>query len=222
MISLLTRAKELSRRFRGIKATKYLFPEEYANLKPNLILNDDALQEIDVRSVELLNEHYFPCYDPNYDYITKTRERPYPGISKISIVPMGFNSYDYYYQDWGGSWYFVQMESNACFDYYGYDYNALSLFEQEVATFVDYHPIQILPEVIRYVWAMTGNIWLDSHDEGDNEFDLIETEILYLEREYQEALAMMERLLFFENWFFDNYAVARRLINVIMEKVARR
>ena len=68
MISLLTRAKELSRRFRGIKTTKYLFPEEYANLKPNLVLNDDALQEIDVRSVELLNEHYFPCYDPNYDY----------------------------------------------------------------------------------------------------------------------------------------------------------
>ncbi len=69
MRSLLDRAKEISHRFRGLKATRCFFPEVYAGLKSTLILNDDALFEIDLKLVELLNEHCFPCYDPCYDYV---------------------------------------------------------------------------------------------------------------------------------------------------------
>ena len=216
MISLLEKAKELSIRFRGLKATQYLFPEEYAQLNPNLILNDDALQEIDMRLIELLNEHYFPCYDFCYDYQKKTRERPYLGLEKISIVTMGFNSYDYHYFNSGASWYYVQIVSELYFAYYDYNLTALSAVEDAVLEFHD-RALEILPDVVKYVWANTGNLWLDSHEEA--EFDLIETEVLYLKETYQEAAAIMERLIFFDNWFIDNNAVARSLIDPIFNQL---
>jgi hypothetical protein len=219
MNAIIEQAKELSYRFRGIKLLKSLFPQVYAQLNPNLILNDDALEEIDVKLIQLLNKDYFPCYDPYYDYINKTRERPYQGIEKLAIEPMGFNSYDYYYYYDGAGWYFVHLLSNDCFDYYGYDYNALSFFERAVETLPLNHPLQVLPDVVRYVWAMTGNLWLDSHIEGDNEFDLIEVEVLYLEEEYKEAMVKLDRLLFFDRWFVDNYACAKVAINKIMQRI---
>jgi hypothetical protein len=217
MNAIIEQAKELSDRFRGIKLFKSLFPQVYAQLNPNLILNDDALEEIDVKLIQLLNEDYFPCYDPYYDYINKTRKRPYQGIEKLAIEPMGFNSYDYYYD--GAGWYFVYLLSNDCFDYYDYDYNALSFFERAVETLPLNHPLQLLPDVVRYVWAMTGNLWLDSHIEGDNEFDLIEVEVLYLEEEYKEAMVKLDRLLFFDRWFVNNYACAKVAINKIMQRL---
>jgi hypothetical protein len=219
MNAIIEQAKELSDRFRGIKLLKSLFPQVYAQLNPNLILNDDALEEIDVKLIQLLNEDYFPCYDPYYDYINKTRKRPYQGIEKLAIKPMGFNSYDYYYYYDGAGWYFVHLLSNDCFDYYGYDYNTLSFFERAVETLPLNHPLQVLPDVVRYVWAMTGNLWLDSHIEGDNEFDLIEVEVLYLEEEYKEAMVKLDRLLFFDRWFADNYACAKVAIKKIMQRI---
>ena len=96
MRSLLEKTRELSCRYNGLQATKDLFPEEYCQLNSNLILNDDALEQIDVRLIDLLNEHCFPCYDIDRDYSKKTRERPYMGLEKISICPSGFDSYDYY------------------------------------------------------------------------------------------------------------------------------
>lgn len=216
MISLLEKAKELSIRFRGLKATQYLFPEEYTQLNPNLILNDDALQEIDMRLIELLNEHYFPCYDLSYDYQKKTRERPYLGLEKISIVPMGFNGYDYHYFNSDTSWYYVQTVSDLCFEYYGYNLAALSAVEDAVLEFQS-QALGILPDVVKYVWGATDNLWLDSHEEP--EFDLIETEVLYLKEIYQEARAIIDRLIFFDNWFNDNNAVARSLIDSIFNRL---
>ena len=93
MRSLLEKTRELSRRYNGLQATKDLFPEEYCQLNSNLILNDDALEQIDVRLIDLLNEHCFPCFDIDRDYSKKTRERPYTGLGKISICPSGFDSY---------------------------------------------------------------------------------------------------------------------------------
>ncbi len=236
MRSLLEKTKELSRRYNGLQATKDLFPEEYCQLGANLILNDDALEQIDVRLIELLNEHCFPCYDANRDYHKKTREIPYTGLEKISICPLGFDSYDclgahslasyadagshrYYYSDEGASWYFVRMTSDECFDYYGYDYNALSLIERATDLLPDSHPLTILPDVVRYVWAMTGNLWLDSHVEGDNEYTLSETEVIMLEEEYRQALALLVRLRFFDNWFCANPTIAQPAIEQIFRQI---
>lgn len=219
MRSLLEKTKELSRRYNGLQATKDLFPEEYYQLNANLILNDDALEQIDVRLIELLNEHYFPCYDCDQDYYKNTRERPYKGLEKISICPLGFDSYDYHYYGEGASWYFVRMTSDECFDYYGYDYNALSLIERVISLLPDSHPLTILSDVVRYVWAMTGNLWLDSHVEGDNEYTLSETEVLKLEAEYRQALALLDRLRFFDNWFCANPGIAQPAIEQIFRQI---
>ena len=75
MRSLLEKTRELSCRYNGLQATKDLFPEEYCQLNSNLILNDDALEQIDVRLIDLLNEHCFPCYDSDRDYSKKTVAR---------------------------------------------------------------------------------------------------------------------------------------------------
>lgn len=218
MRSLLERTKELSRRYNGLQATKDLFPEAYCQLNSNLVLNDDALEQIDVRLIELLNEHCFPCYDIHRDYHKKTRERPYTGLEKISIWPLGFDSYDYYSGE-GASWYFVRMTSDECFDYYGYDYRTLDLIEQVTSSLPDSHPLTILPDVVRYVWAMTGNLWLDSHVEGDNEYTLSETEVLKLEAEYRQALVLIVRLQFFDNWFIANPTIAQPTIDKVFLQI---
>lgn len=219
MRSLLERTRQLSRRYNGLQATKDLFPEEYCQLGANLILNDDALEQIDIRLIDLLNEHCFPCYDCERDYSKKTRERPYTGLGKISICPSGFDSYDYYYYGEGVGWYFVRMTSDECFDYYGYDYNALSLIERVISPLPDSHPLSILPDVVRYVWAMTGNMWLDSHTEGDNEYTLSETEVIMLEEEYRQASALLVRLHFFDDWFCANPAIAQPAIAQIFRQI---
>ena len=236
MRSLLEKTKELSRRYNGLQATKDLFPEEYCQLNANLILNDDALEQIDVRLIDLLNEHCFPCFDIDRDYSKKTRERPYRGLEKISICPSGFDSYDYYYlgarslapSDDAGShryygegagWYFVRMTSDECFDYYGYDYRTLDLIERAISLLPDSYPLTVLPDVVRYVWAMTGNLWLDSHIEGDNEYTLSETEVLKLEEEYRQALALIVRLRFFDDWFVANSAIAQPAIAKVFHQI---
>ena len=244
MRSLLERTRQLSRRYNGLQATKNLFPEEYCQLNANLILNDDALEQIDVRLIDLLNEHCFPCYDCERDYYKNTRERPYTGLEKISICPSGFDSYDYhlgarslasdpryalgvadagshryYYYGEGVGWYFVRMTSDECFDYYGYDYNALSSIERVISPLPDSYPLSILPDVVRYVWAMTGNLWLDSHIEGDNEYTLSETEVIMLEEEYRQALSLLVRLRFFERWFCANPTIAQPAIEQIFRHI---
>lgn len=88
--------------------------------------------------------------------------------------------------------------------------------EDAVLEFHD-RALEILPDVVKYVWANTGNLWLDSHEEA--EFNLIETEVLYLKETYQEAAAIKERLIFFDNWFIDNDAVARSLIDTIFNQL---
>ena len=219
MRSLLERTRQLSRRYNGLQATKDLFPEEYCQLNANLILNDDALEQIDVQLIDLLNKHCFPCYDAERDYYKNSRERPYTGLGKISICPLGFDSYDYYYYGEGVGWYFVRMTSDECFDYYGYDYNALSSIERVISPLPDSHPLNILPDVVRYVWAMTGNLWLDSHVEGDNEYTLSETEVIMLEEEYRQALALLVRLRFFDDWFCANPAIAQPAIEQIFRQI---
>lgn len=220
MRSLLERTRELSRRYNGLQATKDLFPEEYCQLNANLILNDDALKRIDVRLIDLLNEHCFPCYDTDYDYYQKTRARPYMGLAKISIWPLGFDPYAYhYYSNEGAGWYFVRMTSDECFDYYGYDYRTLDLIERAISPLPDTHPLRILPDVVRYVWAMTGNLWLDSHVEGDNEYTLSETEVLKLEEEYRQALTLLARLRFFDDWFIANPTIAQPAIEKVFRQI---
>jgi hypothetical protein len=221
MRSLIEKTRELSRRYNGLQATKDLFPQEYCQLKPNLILNDDALEQIDLRLIDLLNEHCFPCYDADYDYYQKARERPYTGWSKISIWPLGFDSYDFhYYSAEGASWYFVRMTSDECFDHYGYDYSAVALIEQVISPLPDSHPLRLLPDVVRYVWGMTANLWLDSHLEGDNEYLLKESEILHLEAEYQQALMAIARLRFFDGWFIANPALAQPAIAKVFRQIS--
>ena len=111
------------------------------------------------------------------------------------------------------------MTSDECFDYFGYDYNALSLIERVISLLPDSHPLGILPDVVRYVWAMTGNLWLDSHTEGDNEYTLSETEVLKLEEEYRQALALLVRLRFFDNWFCANPTIAQPAIEQIFRQI---
>ncbi|MEM8831286.1 MAG: hypothetical protein AAGE96_18285 [Cyanobacteria bacterium P01_G01_bin.19] len=219
MRSLLERTKQLSRRYNGLQATKDLFPEEYCQLGANLILNDDALEQIDIRLIDLLNEHCFPCYDCERDFVENTRERPYTGLGKISICPSGFDSYDYYYHGEGVGWYFVRMTSDECFDYFGYDYRTLDSIERVISLLPDSHPLSILPDVVRYVWAMTGNLWLDSHVEGDNEYTLSETEVIMLEEEYRQALVLLVRLRFFDNWFCANPTIAQPAIAQIFRQI---
>lgn len=67
MNEVIEKLKAANYRFRGLEQTKSLFTAEYARLNPKLILNDDALEEINTRLIELIGEHYFPCYDPLYD-----------------------------------------------------------------------------------------------------------------------------------------------------------
>lgn len=220
MRSLIERTRQLSRRYNGLQATKDLFPEEYCQLNSNLILNDDALEQIDVRLIDLLNEHCFPCYDTDYDYYKKTRERPYTGLEKISIWALGFDNYAYhYYSGEGAGWYFVRMTSDECFNYYGYDYRTLDLIERAISRLPDSHPLTILPDVVRYVWAMTGNLWLDSHIEGDSEYTLSETEVLKLEEEYRQALVLIVRLRFFDDWFFANPTIAQPAIERVFRQI---
>ena len=83
----------------------------------------------------------------------------------------------------------------------------------------DSYPLTILPDVVRYVWAMTGNLWLDSHIEGDNEYTLSETEVLKLEEEYQQALALTVRLRFFDDWFVANPAIAQPAIAKVFRQI---
>jgi hypothetical protein len=221
MRSLIEKTRELSRRYNGLQATKDLFPQEYCQLKLSLILNDDALEQIDLRLIDLLNQHCFPCYDADYDYYQKTRERPYTGLEKISIWPLSFDSYDFhYYSAEGAGWYFVRMTSDECFDYYGYDYRALALIEQVISRLPDSHPLKLLPDVVRYVWGMTANLWLDSHLEGDNEYVLKEIEILHLEAEYQQALMAIARLRFFDCWFIANPALAQPAIANVFRQIS--
>ena len=221
MRSLLERTRQISRRYNGLQVIKDLFPEEYCQLNANLILNDDALEQIDVRLIELLNEHCFPCYDIDRDYSKNTRERPYTGLAKILICPSGFDSYDYYYYGEGAGWYFVRMTSDECFDYYGYDYRTLDLIERAISPLADSHPLAILPDVVRYVWAMTGNLWLDSHVEGDNEYTLSETEVLKLEKEYRQALVLTARLRFYDDWFVANPALAQPAIQQVFRQITQ-
>ena len=84
---------------------------------------------------------------------------------------------------------------------------------------VDSHPLSTLPDVVRYVWAMTGNLWLDSHVEGDNEYVLSETEVLKLEEEYRQALVLIARLRFFDDWFVANPALAQPAIEQIFRQI---
>ena len=216
MIEALEKFKAANYRFRGLELTKSLFPAEYARLNPKLILNDDALEEIDTRLIELIGEHYFPCYDPLYDYINKTRERSYSGLKTIGIEAMGFYAYDYYYND-GASLYFISLATDEYFGYYGYEYNALSYLDWEMQALAHYHPLQILPDAIRYVWAMTGNIWLDTHPDNEDEYDLSAVQILDLADDYIEAVAWIRRLQWFDCWFRDNVAIATTAVNKIVQ-----
>ena len=129
------------------------------------------------------------------------------------------NAGSHRYYGEGAGWYFVRMTSDECFDYYGYDYNTLSLIERVISLLPDSHPLSILPDVVRYVWAMTGNLWLDSHMEGDNEYTLSETEVLKLEEEYKEALSLLLRLRFFDEWFVANPAIAQPAIEQIFRQI---
>jgi hypothetical protein len=70
----------------------------------------------------------------------------------------------------------------------------------------------------RYVLAITNNIWLDTHFESDNEYELTELEVITLEEHYREALGLMSQLELFDRWFEDNRAVAQKVIDVIFRK----
>jgi hypothetical protein len=218
MNSLLAKSRQLSHRFRGIKATKYLFPEEYTQLSPNLILNDDALEIIDRRLIELLNEHCFPCFDPNYDYQLQKRERPYLGLEKIAIMPDPYSDYDCYYGGVGHSWLYVHMTIDEYLGSLGYDESIVDYVERTVNNDFSGHPLSILPDVLRYVLAITGNLWLDTHFESDNEYELTKLEVITLEEHYREALGLMSQLEFFDRWFEDNRAIAQKVIDVIFRK----
>lgn len=219
---IIEKTKELSRKYNGLQMTRVLFPEEYCRLDANLILNDDALEQIDTKLINLLNKYCFPCCDTCYNFYEKTRERPYLGLDQISIYPMSFDSYRFpdYYSDEGSSWYFVYVTSDKSFSYYGYDYSAINLIEQIISRLPNSHPLTILPDVVRYVWAMTGNLWLDSHiEEEDNQYYLDEAEVLRLEKEYAQALVKLVELSFFDQWFTANYATAQPAIARVFSQI---
>jgi hypothetical protein len=216
--SLIEQTEELLTRFRGLESLKTLFPQEYAKLSPKLVLNDNTLSYLDDRLFELLNQDYFPCY--YYDYSTNSKQKPYEGIKNIAIEPMGFNGYDWYYYGEGASWYFIYTNSDRFFDYYDYNGTGLLWIENQLINLPNYHPLQLLPDAVRYVWSMTGNLWLDSHLEGNNEFEFTTSEIVNLKQEYEEALEKLELLLFFDRWFTDNVAVAKLAINKVMQQIA--
>ena len=216
MIEALEKLKEVNYRFRGLELTKSLFNAEYALLNRDLILDDNALEKIDIRLIDLINEHYFPCYDPEYDYLNKSRSRPYTGLKTIGIEAMGFSAYDYDYNN-GASLYFISIASDEYFSYYGYEYNALSLLEMEMQALPHYHPLQILPDAIRYVWAMTGNVWLDTYPDNEEVYDLTKAQILDLAADYKEAIAWIRRLQWFDCWFDNNFAIATTVVNKIVQ-----
>lgn len=215
--SLIEQTEELLTRFRGLESLKTLFPQEYAKLSPKLVLNDNTLRYLDDRLFELLNQDYFPCY--YYDYSNNSKQKPYEGIKNIAIEPMGFNGYDWYYYGQESIWYFIYTNSYQFFDYYDYNETGLLWIENQLINLPDYHPLQLLPDAIRYVWSMTGNLWLDSHPEGSNEFELTTSEIVNLKQEYEEALEKLELLRFFDRWFTDNVAVAKLAINKVMQQM---
>ena len=111
------------------------------------------------------------------------------------------------------------MTSDECFDYCGYDYRTLDLIERSISLLPDNYPLTILPNVVRYVWAMTGNLWLDSHIKGDNEYILSETEVLKLEEEYRQALVLIVRLRFFDDWFVANPTIAQPAIAKVFRQI---
>lgn len=192
-----------------------LFPFEYAKLDPNTLLTQANLLEIDRQLLELLNSQCFPCYGECQCLSYEVDGEDYSGIRELEIVTIGYDPYSYW-------------ERENCYDYV-YDRVAMHLQEfpswymvlevEEVVRCFDAHPIQRLPEVLAYVFGLTGNVWLDTlfGESGSEAVDL--QNINDLTVSYQQAVAHSVTMQFFDAWFQDNFAVASRLIDKIIELV---
>jgi hypothetical protein len=138
-------------------------------------------------------------------------------LEKIAILPAPYSDYDCYYGGVGSSWLYVHMTIDEYLGSLGYDESIVDFVERTLDDFTG-HPLSILPGVLRYVLAITNNIWLDTHFESDNEYELTELEVITLEEHYREALGLMGQLELFDRWFKDNSAVAKKVIDVIFCK----
>lgn len=213
---LIRQNREAWEKYSGLRIMMEYFPEEYANLKGDVVLNDDFLDELDNKLIDLINTHLFPCFDPYYDFCSEHRERPYMGLSKISIIPMGFTGQAYCLEDYQSSDFFVYETCQEKLGYFYYSHDYISSLEQQISPISDFHPMSILPDMVRYITALTRNTWLDSHPEEDCEYDLNEYHIQSLLEAYDDALEICERLRFFDSWFQDNPALAKTSIEQII------
>jgi hypothetical protein len=217
---LIKKNQELRAKFSGLRFIKEFFPEEYARLESNLILDDDTLFKLDRFAIELIDRVCFPCFDPYYDFQRESRERPYLGLEKISILPMGYSPGSYCIEDMGFSLYFVNGVCQEHFDYFGYDLTTISQIKLCVESIVrEWHPLKILPLVIQYVWALTGNLWLDSTYDSDCDYHFSVEQVQLLWDEYRLALQECEKLRFFDAWFNDNRSFAIKTIEHIFHYI---
>ncbi|MEL7408362.1 MAG: hypothetical protein AAFN00_15630, partial [Cyanobacteria bacterium J06558_2] len=170
-------------------------------LEHGLMLSDDVLDSIDQELIRLINQNYFPCYDPRRYFSESTRERPYTGLQNIAIYPMGFEPSFCGDDDDTACWMFVSNVSDESFNYFGYDEALLTLVEHYTDCFSHNHPLRLLADVLRYIWKMTGNLWLDSTMEVEEEHILNEFNINLLHGDYVRAKEDLGRLRTFSNWF---------------------